>query len=132
MGNVKFAVVLIALIIGSVGTIAQVAAEKEKSEPSIKKASLNTEFGSDLPMLKDAIVRIKSYDKKSKTYLVDSPEFPGEGQYRVTPEGLTKAWKAANLERLKSKPESVVGLEFKADQDLPTLFDEEVKARKGK
>lgn len=86
--------------------------------------------GTDLPLKKGSLIRVISYDPRTKTYEVESANFPGEGESNVTPEALaTAAPSAANLQKILRNPESIVDQEFQINGDLPTLFDKEREAR---
>jgi hypothetical protein len=86
-------------------------------------------YGTDLPIFKGALIEIKSYDEASKTYTIASVTFPGEGDSQVTPEGLKKAISGLNIKSILKNPSRIVGSQFKLDQALSTLFDEEVAGR---
>ena len=90
----------------------------------------NTVYGSDLPFLKGAVIAIKAYDPKTKTYEVHSPTFFGEGDSHVTPEGLAKGLESIDVETILRNPTSVVGNQYQVDQEMPTLFVKEREARR--
>lgn len=102
------------------------------AEPAGKvkaKEKLDTVLGTDLPVMADNVIEIKKYDDKSRTYEVFAVQFPGEGSTMVTPEGLAKSIKTIDLDRIKKLPKSIVGQQFKTDQDLPGLKPEEIQLR---
>lgn len=94
-----------------------------------EKQKLDTVYGSELPFMKGVMVEIKSYDADTQTFEVASPEFTGEGESYVTPEGLKKGLHSLDLSRIKSDPQSIVGNQYKTDAEIPTLFPEEKAAR---
>lgn len=97
----------------------------------VRKTSTKSAQGSDLPLMKDSLIRILSYDAESKTYEVESANFPGEGESFVTPEALaSSASGVVNLSRILKNPESILGQEFQINKDLPTLFPNEKDSRK--
>ncbi len=114
--NMKYVLLSIAALMTSIAV--------QAAEPK------DTKYGSDLPFLEGVLIEIQSYDPETQTYQVSSPEFTGEGEAYVTPEGLARGVKAINLDLIKRKPTSIVGQQFKTDQKVPTLFDEEREARK--
>lgn len=91
---------------------------------------VDTRLGTDLPITRDNLIQIESYDPDSKVYEIDAPSFPGEGESYVTPQGLAKGIKTIDLKRILKDPESIVGQQFKTDFDLPTLTDAELESRK--
>lgn len=98
---------------------------------SARKNAAKSTQGSDLPLMKDSLIRILSYDPATKTYEVESANFPGEGESHITPEALSaSAPDAVNLPRILRNPESIVGQEFQINSSLPTLFPNEREARR--
>lgn len=99
------------------------------AEPAKVKQKVDKVYGTDLPISAEHLIEIKSYDPKTQSYEVFAVQFPGEDATFVTPEGLAKAIKTIDLNRIKKLPKSIIGQQFKTDQALPGLTDEELKLR---
>lgn len=88
--------------------------------------------GTDLVYPKGQVFEVLRYNPLTDTYEIFSPAFPGEGNSFVTLQGLvgsvTKIQKQISI--LKKNRENIVGGEFKAEKDIPTLLLSEVSARK--
>lgn len=89
--------------------------------------------GTDLVFPKKSEFKIVSYDKKTKTYAIESVQLPGEGESHITPEALVEGVsKLKNrLFYLREHPEEILEEVYVSASDIPTLFDRELKAREG-
>lgn len=88
--------------------------------------------GTDLVFPKARPFQILSYDAKTDTYEINSPELPGEGESYITLDGLIRAVPKLKRRRLelRKNPEDIIDSVFSGEKDLPTLLDTEREARK--
>lgn len=87
--------------------------------------------GHELSFPKGKKVRVVGYDKSSRTYTIQSYNFPGEGNWKVLPESLRESIPSLNSidSVLKSKPDDIVDEVYITEKDIPTMFESEVSAR---
>ena len=124
----------LALTLAGSISLAQAPAAKGKADAkaAAKKVCSKTN-GTDLPFLKGHNFLVQDYNRDTATYQIISPDFPGEGSSDVTLDGLaiSSSKIKKDLDTLRKHPEDIIDQTYMAEEDLPTLFDEERDARKG-
>lgn len=115
----------ILLFLGSLAVISTALADPNKGA-----IRFSSKFGNGGLLEKGHLIAVKRYIALTRTYEVYSVEFYGEGFSYVTPEGLAWAIQTLDIDRLKKKPNSIVGSQYLLDKVLPSLNDGEIAQRK--
>lgn len=70
------------------------------------------------PIRAGAMIEIHDWDARSRTFEIIMTAYPAQGPNYATLPSLIKAVPALNNSRTKSKPESLVGMSYKLDEEL--------------
>ena len=97
-----------------------------------KEHSLDPVFGSFGKYPKNAVMEVKSYDKKTRTFLVGSTILPAEGEFYVSAESLKRAADSIDLQLILKEPSRIVGTQFMIDQELWFFSSQELDVRRGR
>ena len=89
--------------------------------------------GTDLIFPKRNTLEIISYDQATKTFTAVSTKLPDEGEFRVTLGGLADSIRQIkkSYDAISHNPASIVGNSYMTQENLFTLTDPEIEARRG-
>lgn len=93
-------------------------------------AKPDTRFGTELPFKKGTVIEIESYDPATRTYTVNSTNFPGEDSSYVSAESMARSVEAVDLKRILKSPTSIVGNQYEIRSPLAGFTQQELQMRK--
>lgn len=93
-------------------------------------AKPDAQFGTELPFKKGTVIEIESYDPATRTYTVNSTNFPGEDSSYVSAESMARSVDAVDLKRIQKSPTSIVGNQYEIRSPLAGFTQQELQMRK--
>ena len=81
------------------------------------------------PIKAGAMISVEKYNPKSQTYLIAIVKEPGVGPNVAMPGDLVDAISTLDLEKLKQRPEYVVGNTYHLDKELRLISEKGLELR---